>query len=1526
MKPNVLQSIFFVLASGWLATPAIAGGNNCSTIASGNWSDPAIWDCSGGTAPPGSSDFVTIENTHVVLLDINAVVNNIVVAAGGDLDVGAGSRTLSWDEAGSDLSNASIDLMGNFTIDASGGVFPLDFALGSIDGNFNVTINNNGNTQFNGIIGGSSPVASLTTDAAGTSTLAANITTVVNQTFNDPVVIAGDVTLDAPTTVSFASTVDADVIAGDRNLSLLGFSTTQFAAEVGGLTPLNNITSNGFVEMNGVGGTTVTTTADQSYQSSLTLNGDTTLNSTSNGRITIRNSSGPHHLVINTGGDTFFTGSVGFNRHLSVTTDALGTTRMSGSASVQVDGAAPTVCNDPVRIGASGRIRIDQAGAGDIIFNDQLASISGSPHEVTINDVSGATRFNGPVNIGELTTNDGAGDDVTVINAPSIIANQGGADAGTLTFNDPVQVLVNTAFSETGAGRVVFNNSLDAAPGAANVNLTFDTTDLVLQDIGSNSPFATITAPPGGSIELNGNVTSTGNQNWNDALTLNQSVTLTGSNITISEAVNLQDFELMVAGLNAAIAGVISGTGDLASDLAGDLTLTADNTFSGSFRVLNGTLDLGAAPNNNNISAVRFLTLSPGTTMLPNGASQLFELANSQSLRGDGFLNGNITTLAGSNISPGNQFGRVTTNLLDMNGGSELRFEINGNSAGVTYDQLTVQGLNLDADAMGTTELEMTTFTTVNIGDQFTLVDNQSIGPIVGTFQGIPEGGTFTNVVGDSFVISYQGGDGNDLVATAACTNTAVVSNNADAGAGSLRQAVIDVCDNGNIRFDADHNIVLTSEIIIDKEVSIDGGNTDEVLSGGGTTRLFNIQSGAELQMTRVFITDGFDPLFGGAIFNDGRLQISSSELTNNRAPGGGLGGGAIYSSGNAETSIDMSLFIGNESSRGGAIFIDIANTAAMTQGGGPATNIGNSTFTQNGTTSIEGGAIHNRGLLFSLHNTVAENGQAGTTGGGVYTWNGDLRLFNTLVADNLGAQDCFIETSNSTQSNDSSLIETGNCDAALTDDPQLQPLADNGGPTRTMALGLQSPAVDVANEMFCPTYDQRDTVTRPQFNGCDIGAYELEVLGTLRVNQNPVPFGVGSCAQGSCWENPFITLQDALAVAPAGASIWVAQGTYRPDEGGAAVDGETDESFVLPPDTSLYGGFNGTELTVDERNPTIYRTILSGDIDQDDVDTDGNQIAETAADIVGFNTHHVLRVAAPGNYLIDGLVVTAGSATGKGAINGGGLRCDAPFGATLRDTVWSGNEALDDGGAVYLCQFNIERSRFVGNQSNQNGGALFTSTPLLLSQTEFRGNAAIADGGAVYANDTQVNDSLFLGNLAGTSGGALRMINDVGVLNSTFTGNRAAGFGGAIDYNFAPLRKGIASFLVNSIVWNNEDSSGVGTPSASINRNNQDFSVSFSLVEGSGGSAAWDPVLGFDGGGNLDVDPLFLQAVDLLATPTAAGDAHLDDGSPVLDAGDNGGVISAFDLDDQDRIQNGTVDMGSYEGTNRLFNDSFEQ
>lgn len=131
------------------------------------------------------------------------------------------------------------------------------------------------------------------------------------------------------------------------------------------------------------------------------------------------------------------------------------------------------------------------------------------------------------------------------------------------------------------------------------------------------------------------------------------------------------------------------------------------------------------------------------------------------------------------------------------------------------------------------------------------------------------------------------------------CLYVVTVINTADAGMGTLRQALNDVCEGGTIDFDStltDQVIRLTSaELVISKNLSIANINAHNlVISGGDQYRVFHVLEGATVMMSGLAISEGSaigDG--GGAIINEGILTLSNMVFSANRAS---AGGGALYS------------------------------------------------------------------------------------------------------------------------------------------------------------------------------------------------------------------------------------------------------------------------------------------------------------------------------------------------------------------------------------------------------------------------------------------------------------------------------------------------------------------------------------------------------------------------------------------------------------------------------------------------------
>jgi Domain of unknown function DUF11 len=243
----------------------------------------------------------------------------------------------------------------------------------------------------------------------------------------------------------------------------------------------------------------------------------------------------------------------------------------------------------------------------------------------------------------------------------------------------------------------------------------------------------------------------------------------------------------------------------------------------------------------------------------------------------------------------------------------------------------------------------------------------------------------------------------------------------------------------------------------------------------------------------------------GGAIENGGDVIIVNSTFSNNRAGLGG--GGGIRSEG--------SLF--NGVSYGATVIVSnsaFTNNIAgsdMTQGGGGIYSgeynkltVINSTFSGNisalSYVGGGGGAIHHSGdSIKVLNSTFSGNlsyagfntGFAGV-GGILIKGKGTSQLANTIMADNLGG-DC--ENSNPFTTNLNNLIKDGSCNPAISGDPKLGLLTNNGGPTQTFALLTGSPALDAGNDTICKSApvngrDQRGVI-RPKGKHCDIGAFE---------------------------------------------------------------------------------------------------------------------------------------------------------------------------------------------------------------------------------------------------------------------------------------------------------------------------------------------------------------------------------------------------------------------------------------------------
>jgi SprB repeat/Secretion system C-terminal sorting domain len=269
---------------------------------------------------------------------------------------------------------------------------------------------------------------------------------------------------------------------------------------------------------------------------------------------------------------------------------------------------------------------------------------------------------------------------------------------------------------------------------------------------------------------------------------------------------------------------------------------------------------------------------------------------------------------------------------------------------------------------------------------------------------------------------------------------------------------------------------------------------------------------------------------------------------------------------------------------------------------------------------------------------------------------------------------------------------------------------------------------------------------------------------------------GATGSNNGTSWANAFTSLQPAIDAVETlgGGQVWVASGTYKPTT-------TTDRtiSFVMKNNVAIYGGFNGSETQLTQRNFKTNVTILSGEI---------------GTSAITDNSYHVITAnsTVTGTGILDGVQITRGyddSSTSPASVGGGGFFGTSGADPQFRNCVFLGNQVgfVRSGGAVFIVN---STSRFINCTfsnnvaSNGYGGAVFAQS---------------------FGNPFFIN-CLFFGNDAGSGGGIVSRTGLVTIINSTFSKNRSLGTlfddhgGGALT----AFQTGGEFLIHNSIIWGN--------------------------------------------------------------------------------------------------------------------------
>ncbi|GHV72478.1 hypothetical protein FACS1894201_01850 [Bacteroidia bacterium] len=630
----------------------------------------------------------------------------------------------------------------------------------------------------------------------------------------------------------------------------------------------------------------------------------------------------------------------------------------------------------------------------------------------------------------------------------------------------------------------------------------------------------------------------------------------------------------------------------------------------------------------------------------------------------------------------------------------------------------------------------------------------------------------------------------------------------------------------------------------------------------------------------------------GGGMYNDN----SSPTLTNVIISGNSADeGGGMCNSGSSLPTLTNVTISGNSASASGG---------GMCNSGSSSPTLTNVTISGNSASASGGGMCNSGSSSPTLTNVTISGNSASASGGGMCnSGSSSPTLTNCIVWGNTASSGDNVDNDGSSAPTyaysvveGQTLAGTGNLDGTLSindplfvtwiDPTQLGWMATPDGDYRLL---FNSPCIDAGDNTANTTLTDLAGFLRIVGIDIDMGAYETilptpDGSGIVYVTETGA--GIGD---GSSWTDAYAGLANPLFAAKTNTAIqqiWVAKGSYNPQYKAAAIDNfstpttYSDKAFVLVNNVKIYGGFEGNEALITDRDLTNPAYVTS-----------------LGSNITNYNIYHIVISAGDvGSALLDGFTIAGGYADGSGNItvnsqhiyqNVGSGMYNANSSPTLTNVTISGNSA-DEGGGMYnnyLSSPTLTNVTISGNYAYQNGGGMYNanSSPTLTNVT-ISGNYAYYGGGGMY-----------------------NAYSSPTLTNVTISGNYAY-YGGGGMYNAYS-----SPALTNSILWGNIASSGNNVYDVSSAP-----TYAYSVVEGQT----------LAGTGNLDGtlpanDPLFVTWIypGWMATPD--GDYSLQLNSPAIGAGDTVAYktirsIANFtgekDVAGDDRLQLYLIDMGAYE------------
>lgn len=474
-------------------------------------------------------------------------------------------------------------------------------------------------------------------------------------------------------------------------------------------------------------------------------------------------------------------------------------------------------------------------------------------------------------------------------------------------------------------------------------------------------------------------------------------------------------------------------------------------------------------------------------------------------------------------------------------------------------------------------------------------------------------------------------------------------------------------------------------------------------------------------ELTDSFILNNTATAEGGGLLVS-RSVISGSVISGNQAPKG-AGVATRRGRGDIETSIRASTIDNNKAELGGGVWVSEDVVASLEN----VTISGNSASLQGGGIAVDPFiyTYYEDPSVLSLDHVTLANNVADGDGQDFY-WSaeadGSAEIRNSILAGGPGGDACVLPGDPLTV-NRNNLIGDSSCAtgavARIVADPQLLPLADNGGPTRTHATAPTSPAIDSADPASCLPDDQRGVLREPAT--CDRGAFEQS--GAMMVSASvAIDPDDGACS-----------LAEAILNANTDGRF-----SSNPGECGTGLAGQVDR-IVLPAGAR----FELDAITtkgIGAGLPTVT----------DDLVIEGNGASLVRTGGPDFRLMH-----NQGSLTLIDLSLSGGSAPGDGGalLNEGAL--------VLRDVTLADNQAAGGGGAIANqagATATLANSTLSGNRAEGAGGALLNAQ----------------GGGLSLLNVT------FALNESGMQGSALGSFGKLGMVNTLIAGDNGAAAKGA--------------------------------------------------------------------------------------------------------------------------------------------------